>query len=134
MIKIMSIPARYEISHFAELVPGLIDGNSASVASAMRVVFSKQRPLPIKIRQSNRRKSIKVKEKIGVIVETVPNTRSGDKEAFILTLGGRVWCPRCQAKSKRTKLQCQSPAVRDKRACRIHGGLSTGPKTKMLLF
>jgi len=87
-------------------------------------------PLPIKIRQGNRRNSIKVKEATEVIVDTVPNMRSCEKEAFILTLGGRVWCPRCQAKSKRSKLQCQSPAVRGKRACRIHGGLSTGPKTK----
>ena len=87
-------------------------------------------PVPIKIRQSNRRNSIKVKEATEVIVDTVPNMRSCEKEAFILTLGERVWCPRCQAKSKRTKLQCQSPAVRGKRACRIHGGLSTGPKTK----
>ena len=87
-------------------------------------------PLPIKIRQGNRRNSIKVKEATEVIVDTVPNMKSCEKEAFILTLGGRVWCPRCQAKSKRTKLQCQSPAVRGKRACRIHGGLSTGPKTK----
>ena len=87
-------------------------------------------PLPIKIRQGNRRNSIIVKEATEVIVDTVPNMRSCEKEAFILTLGGRVWCPRCQAKSKRSKLQCQSPAVRGKRACRIHGGLSTGPKTK----
>jgi len=87
-------------------------------------------PLPIKIRQGNRRNSIIVKEATEVIVDTVPNMKSCEKEAFILTLGGRVWCPRCQAKSKRSKLQCQSPAVRGKRACRIHGGLSTGPKTK----
>jgi hypothetical protein len=87
-------------------------------------------PLSIKIRQGNQRNSIKVKEVTDVIVDTVPNMKSCEKEPFILTLGGRVWCPRCQAKSKRTKLQCQSPAVRGKRACRIHGGLSTGPKTK----
>ena len=87
-------------------------------------------PLPIKIRQGSQRDRITVKEATEVIVDTVPNMRSCEKEAFILTLGGRVWCPRCQAKSKRTKLQCQSPAVRGKRACRIHGGLSTGPKTK----
>jgi hypothetical protein len=71
-----------------------------------------------------------VEEATEVIVDTVPNMRSCEKEAFILTLGGRVWCPRCQAKSKRTKLQCQSPAVRGKAVCRTHGGLSTGPKTK----
>jgi len=87
-------------------------------------------PLPIKIRQGSQRDRITVKEATEVIVDTVPNMRSCEKEAFILTLGGRVWCPRCQAKSKRTKLQCQSPAVRGKRACRIHGGKSTGPRTK----
>ena len=53
-----------------------------------------------------------------------------EKEAYILTLGGRIRCPRCQAKSKRTKQQCRSPAIRGKRVCRIHGGKSTGPKTE----
>jgi len=53
-----------------------------------------------------------------------------EKEAYILTLGGRIRCPRCQAKSKRTKQQCRSPAIRGKRCCRIHGGKSTGPRTQ----
>ena len=56
--------------------------------------------------------------------------RSSEKEPHILTLGGRIRCPRCQAKSKRTKQQCRSPAIRGKRVCRIHGGKSTGPKTE----
>jgi len=56
--------------------------------------------------------------------------RSCEKEAYILTLGGRIRCPRCQAKSKRTKQQCRSPAIRGKRVCRIHGGKSTGPRTQ----
>ena len=56
--------------------------------------------------------------------------RSSEKEAYILTLGGRIRCPRCQAKSKRTKQQCRSPAIRGKRVCRIHGGKSTGPRTQ----
>jgi hypothetical protein len=55
---------------------------------------------------------------------------SSEKEAYILTLGGRIRCPRCQAKSKRTKQQCRSPAIRGKRVCRIHGGRSTGPRTQ----
>ena len=46
-----------------------------------------------------------------------------------LTLGGRVRCKQCQAKSKRTKQQCRSPAIKGKQVCRIHGGKSTGPKT-----
>ena len=45
-------------------------------------------------------------------------------------IGGRIRCPRCQAKSKRTKQQCRSPAIRGKRVCRIHGGKSTGPRTQ----
>ena len=53
-----------------------------------------------------------------------------EKEAYILTLGGRIRCPRCQAKSKRSQQQCRSPAIRGKRVCRIHGGRSTGPKTE----
>ena len=51
-------------------------------------------------------------------------------EQTLKTLGGRVTCHRCQAKSKRTKLQCAAPALKGKRVCKKHGGRSTGPKTK----
>ncbi len=51
-------------------------------------------------------------------------------EQKLKTLGGRVTCQRCQAKSKRTKLQCAAPALKDKRVCKTHGGRSTGPKTE----
>ena len=51
-------------------------------------------------------------------------------EQTLTTLGGRVICPRCQAKSKRTKLQCAAPALKGKRVCKTHGGRSTGPKTE----
>ena len=52
------------------------------------------------------------------------------KEEWLITLGGKIRCPRCQAMSKRTKQQCGSPAMRGKRVCRIHGGKSTGPRTE----
>jgi hypothetical protein len=45
------------------------------------------------------------------------------------TLGGRVECNQCQARSSRTKLQCRAPAIKGKRVCKWHGGRSTGPKT-----
>jgi len=47
-----------------------------------------------------------------------------------VTLGGRVRCTQCTAKSKRTQQQCKSPAMRGKTVCRMHGGKSTGPRTK----
>ena len=47
----------------------------------------------------------------------------------LLTLGGRVECNQCQARSKRSGLQCQGPAVKGKQVCRMHGGKSTGPRT-----
>jgi hypothetical protein len=46
------------------------------------------------------------------------------------TAGGKIICSRCQAHSKRTKLQCGAPAERGKRVCRFHGARSTGAKTK----
>jgi len=52
-------------------------------------------------------------------------------EQTLTTLGGRVVCQRCQAKSKRTKLQCGAPALKGKRVCKTHGGRSTGPKTEV---
>ena len=45
------------------------------------------------------------------------------------TLGGRVSCTRCNAKSKRTKQQCRNPAIKGKAKCRHHGGLSKGSRT-----
>lgn len=46
------------------------------------------------------------------------------------TAGGKINCVRCQAKSKRTQLQCGKPALKGKRVCQFHGGRSTGPKTE----
>ena len=46
------------------------------------------------------------------------------------TLGGRVECNQCQARSSRTKLQCRAPAIKGKRVCKWHGGRSSGPKTE----
>ena len=51
-------------------------------------------------------------------------------EQSLLTLGGRITCQRCQARSKRTKQQCRAPAMKGKQVCKTHGGLSTGPKTQ----
>ena len=51
-------------------------------------------------------------------------------EQNLKTLGGRITCQRCQARSKRTKLQCGAPALRNKYVCLTHGGRSTGPRTE----
>lgn len=37
---------------------------------------------------------------------------------------------RCQAKSKRSGVQCCKPAMRGKAVCRTHGGASTGASTQ----
>jgi hypothetical protein len=58
------------------------------------------------------------------------NTQTLHLEQTLTALGGRVICQRCQAKSKRTKLQCAAPALKGKRVCKTHGGRSTGPKTE----
>jgi len=49
----------------------------------------------------------------------------------LVTGGGKITCLRCTAKSKRTKLQCGRPALRNSKTqkCNFHGGRSTGPKT-----
>jgi hypothetical protein len=51
-------------------------------------------------------------------------------ENFLLTAGGKITCFRCQAHSKRTKVQCGAPAEKGKKVCRFHGARSTGAKTK----
>jgi hypothetical protein len=45
------------------------------------------------------------------------------------TIFGSTEVPRCQAKSKRSGLQCRKAAIRGKQVCRTHGGASTGPRT-----
>ena len=51
------------------------------------------------------------------------------QSATISTLGGRVRCRQCSAKSKRTGVQCRAPAIKGKTKCKTHGGKSTGPRT-----
>src|SRR5262245_41414723 len=41
--------------------------------------------------------------------------------------------PRCGARSRRSGKPCRAPAIRGKRRCRMHGGLSTGPRTAEVL-
>ena len=38
--------------------------------------------------------------------------------------------PKCQAKAKSTGQRCKNVAVKRKRVCYLHGGKSTGAKTK----
>jgi hypothetical protein len=52
-----------------------------------------------------------------------------DKEKLLITAGGQITCPRCQAMSKWSKNQCMKPALRGKSVCDFHGGKSTGPRT-----
>ena len=52
------------------------------------------------------------------------------KQTWLLTAGNKIHCRRCQATSKRTRLQCGAPALSDKSVCRFHGGRSTGPLTE----
>ena len=52
------------------------------------------------------------------------------KQSDLLTAGGRIFCARCQARSKRHGGQCGAPAERGQGMCRFHGGRSTGPKTE----
>ena len=45
------------------------------------------------------------------------------------TLGGRVICTRCSAKSKRSQERCRNPAMKGKNTCLHHGGRSRGSIT-----
>ena len=57
----------------------------------------------------------------------MPNQKNFDK--YIFLIGGRIRALRCQALSKRSKLQCRKAALKGKRVCMFHGGKSTGPVT-----
>ena len=52
-------------------------------------------------------------------------------ELTLTTAGGKIVCRRCNALSKRTKLQCGGPAMQGKTKCMFHGGKSTGPVTEL---
>jgi hypothetical protein len=52
------------------------------------------------------------------------------KSPILITAGGRIRCPRCQAKAKWSGQQCRRPATKGKKVCKLHGGLSTGPRTQ----
>ena len=52
------------------------------------------------------------------------------KETWLITAGNKIRCRRCQATSKRTRLQCGAPAMSGMTVCRFHGGKSTGPRTE----
>ena len=45
------------------------------------------------------------------------------------TLGGRIVCTQCSAKSKRSQERCRNPAIKGKTKCKHHGGYSTGSKS-----
>ncbi|MDA7740022.1 hypothetical protein N8899_09575 [Amylibacter sp.] len=51
-------------------------------------------------------------------------------ESHISLMNGRICAPRCQAVSKRSKVQCKKAALTGKKVCMFHGGKSTGPVTK----
>ena len=38
--------------------------------------------------------------------------------------------PRCSATSKRSGMKCRAPAMRGRSTCYVHGGKSTGPRSK----
>ena len=51
-------------------------------------------------------------------------------ETHITLFGSATPAPRCQARSKRSQLQCRKAAIRGKSVCRAHGGRSSGIKTE----
>ncbi len=61
--------------------------------------------------------------------EPLSRCKSMSNNFTFRTAGGRITCRQCNAKSKRTGIQCRAPAAKGKSKCRFHGGASTGPKT-----
>ncbi len=62
--------------------------------------------------------------------EPLSMCKSMTTNVTLITAGGSIRCPQCNAKSKRTGIQCRAPAAKGKTKCRFHGGASTGPKTE----
>ncbi len=53
-------------------------------------------------------------------------------ENILITAGGKIKCKRCLGVSRRTKMQCKLPALKQskKQKCKSHGGAATGANTK----
>jgi len=49
---------------------------------------------------------------------------AGGKERYLVTAGGKIFCLRCTASSRRTKLQCAKPALKisSTQKCGHHSG------------
>ena len=54
---------------------------------------------------------------------------AGTLEKYLTLFEQNTPAPRCQAKSKRSQEQCRKAAIRGNQVCRVHGGVSTGPRT-----
>ena len=54
---------------------------------------------------------------------------AGTLEKYVTLFGQNTLAPRCQAKSKRSQKQCRKAAIWGKQVCRVHGGVSTVPRT-----
>lgn len=61
--------------------------------------------------------------------QSIDACRPDGKQQYLVTAGGGIICRRCNATSKRTRLQCGAPAMHGKTKCKTHGGMSTGPIT-----
>ena len=67
---------------------------------------------------------------------TFENMYARERHGVLTRLGLRIHAsaipksqrPRCQART-RAGTPCKAPCLIDKHRCRMHGGLSTGPKT-----
>jgi hypothetical protein len=55
---------------------------------------------------------------------------AGTLEKYVTLFGQDTPAPRCQAQSKRSKQQCRKASMTGKNVCRVHGGVSTGPRTE----
>jgi hypothetical protein len=66
-----------------------------------------------------------------ILVKSLMSSRPKSELAILKTVKifGLSNAPRCQAKSKRSGVQCLKAAKKGKQVCRTHGAASTGPKT-----
>ena len=100
------------------------------------VVFGVQViPLNIRLSFENKPGLFMYWKQVKSVIPDYKNSKEGLKhqntfESYISLMNGRILAQRCQALSKRSKLQCRKATMRGKTVCRSHGGASTGPKTE----
>ena len=77
--------------------------------------------------QKFRGQNFLINKKVLENIVELTNIKKANMEQYLILARGRIQAQRCQAQSKRHGKQCDSPTIKGKRVCRLHGGPCRSP-------